>query len=211
MLFSSLSTVIRRRHTSKVVACAIVLSLSPVMLFGGSAAAEVAGVTGLAQGTQGDAVRAVQQALVNQGIAVAGGVDGVFGSATVSALKQFQTRNGLNATGVVDAATALALGLTTSPLLGLTQGAQGEAVRQLQQRLIDIGIPVNGGADGVFGPGTTTAVKEFQGRPGVLQDRCRQCGDGGRRSGRRPPWPRRLRRHRRRRPLPQPIRRRCQA
>ena len=87
-------------------------------------------------------------------------------SATVSALKQFQTRNGLNATGVVDAATALALGLTTSPLLGLTQGAQGDAVRQLQQRLIDIGIPVNGGADGVFGPGTTTAVKEFQGRQG---------------------------------------------
>ncbi len=151
MLFSSLSTVIRRRHTSRVVACAIVLSLSPVMLFGGSAAAEVAGVTGLAQGSQGDAVRAVQQALVNQGIAVAGGVDGVFGSATVSALKQFQTRNGLNATGVVDDATALALGLTTSPLLGLTQGAQGEAVRQLQQRLIDIGIPVTGGADGVFG------------------------------------------------------------
>ena len=165
MLFSSLSTT-RRRHASKVVACAIVLSLSPVMLFGGSAAAEVAGVTGLAQGSQGEAVRAVQQALVNQGIAVAGGVDGVFGSATVSALKQFQTRNGLNATGVVDAATALALGLTTSPLLGLTQGAQGEAVRQLQQRLIDIGIPVNGGADGVFGPGTTAAVKEFQGRQG---------------------------------------------
>jgi peptidoglycan hydrolase-like protein with peptidoglycan-binding domain len=168
MVFSSLSDRFRRRRAGRVVAVTVVLSLSPVTLFAGSLAAEgsVAGVTGLAQGAQGEAVRAVQQALINQGISVAGGADGVFGSGTASALKQFQARNGLNATGVVDAATALALGLTSSPLLGLSQGARGEGVRQLQQRLIEIGIPVAGGADGVFGPGTTAAVKEFQGRKG---------------------------------------------
>ena len=84
----------------------------------------------------------------------------------MQAVKQFQTRNGLNATGVVDEATSLALGLTTNPLYGLKQGATGDAVRQLQQRLIELGITVTGGADGVFGPGTTAAVKQFQGRVG---------------------------------------------
>jgi peptidoglycan hydrolase-like protein with peptidoglycan-binding domain len=111
-------------------------------------------------------VRALQQALVNQGVKLAGGVDGVFGAGTASALKQFQTRVGLNATGKVDAATALALGLSSNPLHGLQAGATGDAVRQLQQRLIELGIAVPGGADGVFGPGTTAAVKQFQASKG---------------------------------------------
>ena len=143
----------------------LVLTLAPLAVLDGSASAE-GSVAALAQGAQGDAVRALQQALLNQGISLAGGVDGVFGAGTVSAVKQFQNRNGLNATGVVDAATSLALGLTTNPLYGLKQGATGDAVKQLQQRLIDLGIALPGGADGVFGAGTTTAVKQFQGRVG---------------------------------------------
>ena len=58
--------------------------------------------------------------------------------------------------------SARALGLMSSPYLGLAAGSTGDAVRQLQQRLIDRGIAVAGGADGVFGPGTTAAVKEYQ-------------------------------------------------
>ena len=54
-------------------------------------------------------------------------------SGTVKAVKQFQSRNGLNATGVVDEATSLALGLSSNPLYGLKQGATGDGVRQLQQ------------------------------------------------------------------------------
>jgi peptidoglycan hydrolase-like protein with peptidoglycan-binding domain len=141
------------------------VTFAPLAILDGSVAAE-GSVAALTQGAQGDAVRALQQALLNQGIALPGGVDGVFGAGTVKAVKQFQTRNGLNATGVVDDATSLALGLTTNPLYGLKEGDSGDAVKQLQQRLIELGITVAGGADGVFGAGTTTAVKQFQGRVG---------------------------------------------
>src|ERR687898_492572 len=157
-----------RRRFRRFAAFSLVLMLAPVAVLDGSASAQ-GSVAGLVQGAQGDAVRSLQQALVNQGVAVPGGVDGVFGAATVQAVKRFQSRNGLNATGVVDDATALALGLVTNPLYGLEQGASGEAVIQLQQRLIELGIAVAGGADGAFGPGTTAAVKQFQGRVGYAK------------------------------------------
>ena len=155
-----------RRRFRRFAAFSLVLMLAPVAVLDGSASAQ-GSVAGLVQGAQGDAVRSLQQALVNQGVAVPGGVDGVFGAATVQAVKRFQSRNGLNATGVVDDATALALGLTTNPLYGLEQGASGDAVIQLQQRLIELGIAV--AADGAFGPSTTAAVKQFQGRVGYAK------------------------------------------
>src|SRR5262245_10921245 len=90
-----------RRRIRRIAALSLVLTLAPAALIGNSASAE-GSVSALAAGAQGDAVRALQQALVNQGIAVAGGVDGVFGDGTVKAVKQFQSRIGLNSTGVVD-------------------------------------------------------------------------------------------------------------
>ncbi len=158
----------RRRRMTRAATFSLVLTLAPVAMIDNPASAQGA-VSALAAGAQGDAVRALQQALVNQGIPLAGGVDGVFGAGTVKAVKQFQARNGLNATGVVDEATSLALGLSSNPLYGLKQGATGDAVRQLQQRLIDLGISLAGGADGAFGPGTTTAVKQFQARVGYAK------------------------------------------
>lgn len=153
-----------RRRVVRAVAVCAALSLAPPALLVAPAVANApaTSVSGLAQGARGDAVKQVQQALINQGIAVAGGVDGIFGPGTASALKQFQTSKGLQASGVVDDATALALGLASSPLLGLTQGTRGDAVKQLQQRLIDAGITVPGGADGIFGSATTAALKQFQ-------------------------------------------------
>lgn len=125
-------------------------------------------VTDLKLGSSGDSVRALQQALINQGVALTGGADGVFGQGTQTALKKFQAQQGLNATGVVDGATALALGLSSSPYLGLTQGNTGDKVKQLQTALIAQGVAVPGGADGNFGAGTTAAVKSFQSRTGYL-------------------------------------------
>lgn len=58
---------------------------------------------------------AVQSALVAAGISIRGGVDGVFGGATWTALVAFQTKNGLNPTGAVDYRTALALGVVDPP------------------------------------------------------------------------------------------------
>jgi peptidoglycan hydrolase-like protein with peptidoglycan-binding domain len=126
------------------------------------AEAPAVAATGLARGARGEAVRSLQQALVNQGIAVSGGVDGIFGSGTETAVKQFQSRQGITQSGVVDDATALALGLASSPLLGLTQGVRGDPVRSLQQALVAAGIDVPGGVDGVFGPGTKAALQQFQ-------------------------------------------------
>jgi peptidoglycan hydrolase-like protein with peptidoglycan-binding domain len=149
--------------------CGLALSLTPVAPDGSSVVADApaVAVTGLSRGSRGEAVKSVQQALVNQGLSVTGGVDGIFGAGTEQALKDFQGSHGLRVSGVVDDATALALGLASSPVLGLTQGNRGDAVRRLQQTLVDRGIEVGGGVDGIFGPGTSTAVKAFQSSRGL--------------------------------------------
>ncbi|MEM9748051.1 MAG: peptidoglycan-binding protein, partial [Actinomycetota bacterium] len=46
--------------------------------------------------------------------------------------------------------------------VGLEQGDQGDAVRELQQRLDQSGVFVPGGADGIFGPATARALRQFQ-------------------------------------------------
>jgi peptidoglycan hydrolase-like protein with peptidoglycan-binding domain len=159
-----------RRHMVRAAAVGLAISFLPVLALAPVAVAEspASTVTGLKLGASGETVRALQQALINQGITLAGGADGVFGNGTLTALKRFQSLQGLNQTGVVDDATALALGLSSSPYLGLTQGNQGDNVRLLQSALIGQGIAVAGGADGVFGASTTAAVKTFQTRKGYL-------------------------------------------
>ena len=49
-------------------------------------------------------LKKVQTALKNQGL-YKGKIDGIFGKLTNSAVKQFQQKNGLSATGTIDAAT----------------------------------------------------------------------------------------------------------
>jgi peptidoglycan hydrolase-like protein with peptidoglycan-binding domain len=135
-------------------------------------------VVGLRIGARGPAVAQVQQALKDAGLRFAGGVDGIFGMATSNALSQFQHSKGLPVTGEVDAATAAALsapgsiaaaspaapGTTgaTRALAGLAPGTIGNNVRALQQALLAAGITFPGGADGIFGPATANAVKQFQ-------------------------------------------------
>ena len=157
-----------RRHVIASISIGALLALGPMLPSAApvSADAPAVSVTGLARGARGDAVKSVQQALISQGLEVSGGADGIFGPGTESALKSFQKQQGLNASGVVDDATALALGLTSSSFLGLTQGNQGTAVKKLQRRLVDAGIEVAGGVDGVFGQGTQRAVKAFQTKQG---------------------------------------------
>jgi hypothetical protein len=81
----------------------------------------------LVPGAEGPDVAAVQTALLDAGIRVPGGVDGVYGNDTMAAVAAFQRDDGtLQVTGAVDAATARSLGLhddtvaeaapTTAPL-----------------------------------------------------------------------------------------------
>ena len=66
------------------------------------------------RGERSDAVRLVQQTLINNGVEVKGGADGVFGVATSIALGNFQSARGLNASQALDFPTAQALGLIPS-------------------------------------------------------------------------------------------------
>ena len=66
------------------------------------------------RGQKSENVRTLQNALINAGIEVKGGADGVFGVATSVSIGKFQSANGLNVTTALDAPTAAALGLIPS-------------------------------------------------------------------------------------------------
>ncbi|MGB0114462.1 MAG: peptidoglycan-binding protein [Ilumatobacteraceae bacterium] len=126
-------------------------------------------IVGLREGSKGSDVSAVQSALLAAGVPVPGGADGVFGPATRSAVTAFQSRKGLTPSGEVDTATASALGLVAAAPAassgasgGLSEGAKGDAVKELQSALMKSGVFVPGGADGVYGPATKTAVSNYQ-------------------------------------------------
>ncbi|CAN5845320.1 hypothetical protein BH18ACT2_BH18ACT2_07200 [soil metagenome] len=157
---------LRRAGVAVAVITGMSAGLAPVVTAGSPAVPPpLVSVIGLRAGAYGDDVAALQGALAAAGSAESGGIRGYFGAATESAVRAFQRANGLSATGVVSDRTAEALGLglrQAGPGDILGPGSTGEAVRQLQQRLIDLGWPIRGGADGVYGGETADAVRDFQ-------------------------------------------------
>ena len=135
---------------------------------------------GLAVGSSGQLVKEVQLALINAGIIVRGGADGVFGNATQSAVSKFQEENNLGVSGAIYVATAIKLGLgitappavepttppvapaSSNPYVGMAVGNQGPLVKDLQTALMGKGLVVRGGADGSFGNATKSALIAFQ-------------------------------------------------
>lgn len=67
----------------------------------------------LKQGARGGEVKEVQRRLKNWGYYL-GNVDGIYGPATVKAVKSFQKKNGLSADGICGKATYAALGMNDS-------------------------------------------------------------------------------------------------
>jgi peptidoglycan hydrolase-like protein with peptidoglycan-binding domain len=134
-----------------------------------------AGYVGLRVGSRGAKVKELQQALLETGLTVRGGADGVFGPATKAALIAFQSVNGIPQTGVLTAAGARILGLGSpsgpSGIVGVNGyprfGEHSTRVAALQRALMSAGIPVPGGADGMFGSSTAGAVMAFQRRVGL--------------------------------------------
>ena len=137
-----------------------------------------------AVGASGDAVWSVQTALINKGFAVKGGADGKYGLATTIALAKFQAAKGLAVTKLVDEATAVALGMLSAPkpviaaavkvvsaavaTSGLPKlGDRSDAVKAIQNVLLNDVIGLVGGADGRFGNGTSAAIAEYQKRRGL--------------------------------------------
>ncbi|MEU1281214.1 peptidoglycan-binding protein [Streptomyces sp. NPDC005805] len=121
----------------------------------------------LRTGSTGDQVRAAQWLLNVQGHA-AGAVDGAFGSGTAAAVRSFQTVKGLTADGVVGARTWTAL-LSAGSRPVLRQGASGEAVQRLQ-RALTAALSRTVSPDGLFGPGTEQAVRDYQSARGLTPD-----------------------------------------
>ena len=157
-----------RRLGYKLIAAGLVVS--PLFTISNPAHAATPAVTalqGLSTGSTGEAVKALQEALISRGIDVKGGADGRFGPMTLAALNEFQRSAGLEITSSVDEATAIAVGTKVSPLTGLAKGRFGDDVVTLQQQLISAGFTPKGGADGHFGPATEAALKAFQEAEGL--------------------------------------------
>lgn len=74
---------------------------------------EVCAAAVLKQGSSGGEVKEVQRRLKNWGY-YSGEVDGIYGAATVEAVKNFQKKNGLTADGITGKETFAALGMNAS-------------------------------------------------------------------------------------------------
>ncbi|WP_405110258.1 peptidoglycan-binding protein [Micromonospora sp. NBC_01405] len=105
-------------------------------------------------------VYTVQHLLTARGHATE--IDGIFGGDTEAKVKSFQAAAGIGATGVVNATTWPAL-VTT-----VRSGGSGDAVRAAQRQLNRRGYVLV--VDGVFGPGTDSATRDFQRQNGLTVD-----------------------------------------
>ncbi|MCG8968919.1 MULTISPECIES: peptidoglycan-binding protein [Streptomyces] len=129
---------------------------------GATAARSVTAATwpALRQGARGVDVATAQDLLAAAGHPVS--ADGVFGTATTRAVKDFQKSRQLAADGVVGARTWTALTVTVRP------GSKGRAVRALQRQLGQEGHRL--AVDGLFGAGTGSAVRAVQRAHGLSVD-----------------------------------------
>ena len=138
----------------------------------------------LATGSEGDAVKALQQALKELGF-YTGNIDSKYGSGTAQAIREFQEGNALPVNGTADPVSQQLLfegaprnsrgnktRVKTLPLVeGLTirPGDQGAAVETLQRRLKEL-EHYKGTVDGKYGNLTQAAVRAFQKANGLKQD-----------------------------------------
>ncbi len=145
-------------------------------------------------GSTGSDVKALQQLLNILGYGLA--TDGIFGSGTNSAVRSFQSKQGLVVDGYVGSATWAALGkvcgssnasgstgssasssgnsssnssnISTSGRPTVGYGDSGSNVKALQQLLNKYGYGL--AEDGIFGSGTYAAVQRFQASKGLVAD-----------------------------------------
>ncbi|MFM8794016.1 MAG: peptidoglycan-binding protein [Acidimicrobiales bacterium] len=134
------------------------------------------------RGNRGDSVVVLQKAIAAAGITVRGGIDGIFGSGTTESLRTFQATKGLEQNGLLDAATARALGLLAPAAVQVAaapatavltidtlprRGQRGAAVVAVQNALVAAGVTLKGGVDGVFGAATTISLRAYQTNNGL--------------------------------------------
>ena len=123
----------------------------------------------LASGDTGEAVAELQQRLQDLGLST-GEADGIYGKQTAAGVTEAQrllaaAGYDVAQTGEADADTLTLLfdPEAEATLRTLRLGSQGDRVRQLQSRLIDLKL-LSDDADGVYGNNTEAAVRLFQQR-----------------------------------------------
>ena len=141
--------------------------------------------TELKNGSEGEAVTALQSALAELGYLEEEEVDGKFGSKTEDALKVFQKRNGFTQDGIASQDLQLKLYedtpkdtrgyrqyvRTVPPVAGavIREKSKGEPVTKLQTRLKELGY-YEGEITGVCDENTVAAIKLFEGKHGLVAD-----------------------------------------
>lgn len=113
------------------------------------------------QGDSGMEVTAIQYLLRHHGYAL--NVDGVFGGATRTKVESFQKEKDISEDGVMNPETWEEI------VVKISQGSNGDAVRAAQyllQKKFGYTLEI----DGVFGPITAQAVKDFQSKQGLTAD-----------------------------------------
>lgn len=183
------------RKATVALAASVLMSVAGSAFVVTGAAASVAPSAVVTQlplfGESGPSVVRLQQAIAARGFTVKGGITGSFTSSTKSALRSLQKVAGFRATGKLDERTAKFLGLidvtptpvavAATPVVAVVNknvavgsgfslpkvGDRNQAVRSIQEALMRDGIGLVGGADGIFGNGTSAAIAEYQKRRGL--------------------------------------------
>lgn len=146
----------------KIIVAWVIALASLLIWFAGQA------VTGpLAFGAKGNAVKALQQRLIDTGF-LKGKADGIYGKGTQGAVMRLQQYligrgHALSANGTADEATQKLLldDAAMAEFLDLKIGSSGRKVTDLQNRLYDLNFLAQP-ADGAFGKNTQQALRALQ-------------------------------------------------
>lgn len=126
-------------------------------------------------GQRSGAVRDIQRRLITLDYEISTSeLNGRFGQSTLAAIRAFQERRGLVVDGLVGDETwrelvEASLRLGDRTLYLRAPPLRGDDIRALQDRLGALGFDV-GRVDGIFGPRTARAIREFQANYGIPAD-----------------------------------------
>lgn len=123
----------------------------------------------LSYGEKSDVVKAGQERLKELGYLTTT-PDGVYGSDTAAAVKQFQSRNDLVVDGFLGPSTRNVLNSSNAVPNGLSLGDRGDTVMRVQELLSKYGYISASNTTGYFGEITEEAVKAFQKNNGLTAD-----------------------------------------
>ena len=135
--------------------------------------------TAIALGNSGTRVSQIQQRLIALGYMPEGSDTGVFDQATQESVNRFLSAIGRTPNGMLtldmqdfllsDSAPALGDSVATAEYEDLAPGDSGDAVLNLQRRLVELGY-ADGTPNGKYGPATISAVMFYQQCNGLEQD-----------------------------------------